>query len=143
MTLELTRDPLSPIPLDEIRSVVFPSCYLQFWAGRQKLIPGASRVGGGEMMGREEKQIQHLPAVPVDAAGLVHRVPCGAFALCLCLPGENKYKNNAYSWVSYINKCLGRDLAVGNLLGKSWSDGNCRVKHSSLTWMCLGFDLYF
>lgn len=132
MTLELTRDPLSPFPLDEIRNVVFPSCYLQFWAGRQKPIPGASRVGGGEM-GREEKQIQHLPAVPVDAAGLVHRVPCGAFALCLCLPGENKYKNNAYSRVSYINKCLGRDLAVGNLLGKSWSDGNCRVKHFSLT----------
>lgn len=122
--------------------MVFPSCYWQFGAGRWELIPGANGVGGGEM-GREEKQTQHLLAAPADAAGLVRRVPCRAFALCLCLPGENKYKNNAYRWVSYINKCLGRDLAVGNLLGKSWSDGNCRVKHSRLTWLCLGFDLYF
>lgn len=97
------------------------------------LIPRVSRVVGGKMEW-EEKQIEHLPAACAGAAGLVHRVPCGAFALCLCLPGENKYKNHAYRKVSYINKCLGRDLAVGNLLGKSWSDGNCRVKHSSLTW---------
>lgn len=83
-------------------------------------------------MGREEKQTAHLPAFPADAAGLVHRVPCRAFALCLCLPGGNKYKNNVYRWVSYINKCLGRDLAVGNLLGKSCSDGNWGTKLSRL-----------
>lgn len=138
----LTCDPPSPFPRGESRNVgFFPPVICSVGRFERSGFPGPAGLAVGDGAGGKAN-----PASPSSARGCcraVRRVPAGAFALCLCLPGENKYKNNAYRRVSYINKCLGRDLAVGNLLGKSWSDGNWRVKHSSLTWMCLGFDLYF